>query len=391
MKYRHIFSVLSCTALLISSCAEDDSLTSDVPIQAPDTLWTKIFGESGASDLANSVQQTSDGGYILAGYTGSYGDASTNAWLIKTDGDGNQQWDYTYGGANSCRAYCVQQTSDGGYVFAGMIYTGVAPNTDIWLIKTDGSGVVEWDKTFDAMDIDEGYCVQQTSDGGYVLTGFYKNWNCPATLWLIKTDEAGDSLWSRSYGGAVGRSIRETADGGYAIAGNISPYGYEGSDVFLLRTDEGGDSLWTRRYAVEVGNLANCLQNTLDGGFIMAGSTTDSEFYNNIYLIKTDAEGNELWHRIFDRSEADWGYGVQQTSNGGYIIVGTTAKTSYDIWVIKTDALGYKQWDRIINGRGSEYGYSIQQTTDGGYIIAGYTTALGEIYGDAWLVRLEAE
>jgi hypothetical protein len=204
----------------------------------PATAWTKTFGGSD-EDRAYSVQQTSDGGYIIAGYTDSYGAGYNDVWLVKADSSGNMAWNKTFGGSGYDAGQSVQQTSDGGCIVAGYTYSYGAGYNDVWLIKTDSSGNMAWNKTFGGSDYDIGYSVQQTSDGGYVVAGETYSYGAgSADVWLIKTDSSGNMAWNKTFGGSdydIGYSVQQTLDGGCIVAGYTGSYGAGYDDVWLIK------------------------------------------------------------------------------------------------------------------------------------------------------------
>ncbi|HDN58708.1 MAG TPA: hypothetical protein ENF20_01990, partial [Candidatus Marinimicrobia bacterium] len=327
---KRIIGIVVLLALANVVCAE----------MAPEEEWGKTFGGTDY-DRSYSVQQTSDGGYIIAGTTESYGAGNGDFWLVKTDSNGNKQWDKTFGGTNIDGASSVQQTSDGGYILAG--YTGSygAGNFDFWLVKTDSEGNKEWDRTFGGTSRDEAYSVQQTSDGGYIITGSTEIGGYD--FWLVKTDSNGNKQWNATFGGIswdVAHSVQQTSDGGYILAGNTYSYGAGRSDF---------------------------------------------------WLVKTDSDGNKQWDKTFGGTGRDEAYSVQQTSDGGYIIAGFTESYGAgftDAWLVKTDSEGNKVWDKTFGGANNDRAHSVQQTSDGGYILAGHTMSYGAGNRDFWLVKV---
>ncbi|UCG43131.1 MAG: hypothetical protein JSU73_00510, partial [candidate division WOR-3 bacterium] len=357
--------------------------------------WIRTFGGD-SWDVGYSVQQTTDGGYIIAGITQSYGAGETDAYLIKTDSRGNQSWYRTFGGISWDPSYSVQQTTDGGYVLTGS--TGsYGVNGDVRLIKTDAGGDTLWTRTFGDLSIDFGYSGQQTEDGGYIVAGT-QYWDVGSTdVYLVKTDANGNLTWSQTYGGSSedwGRSVRQTTDGGYVIAGDTKSYGAGEEDAYLVKTAADGGLTWSQTFGGPNRDYAASVRQTADGGYIIAGVTFSYGVGSgDVYLIKTDASGNQTWFKTFGGSAADHGYSVQQTADGGYIIVGWThsyGAGDADVYLIKTDASGNETWFKTFGGSAADRGYSVQQTADGGYIVAGETFSYGEGLGDVYLIKTDA-
>jgi hypothetical protein len=355
--------------------------------------WSRTFG--GADyECGNSVQQTQDGGYIVAGNTGD-GSGRGDIWLVRVDAGGHKMWDVTFDRAEYDAGYSVRQTRDGGYIIVGG--SGWA-NTDtevydVWLVKTDAAGNKVWDKTFDKGEYDCGYAVEQTQDGGYIIAGH--TFPGVAGGWLIKTDAAGNKMWDRTFGGDANdacNSVQQTQDGGYIIAGTIWPSDSgDVSDVWLIKTDVDGNKVWAKTFGGATMADGKSVQQTRDGGYVVAGVAGQHE--GDVWLIRTDADGNKVWDKTLGGARGEEGNSVQQTQDGGYIITGYTESFGaggYDVWLIKTDANGDTVWTRSYGGTEDDVGYSVQQTQDGGYIITGYTASFGAGGWDLCLIKTDA-
>ncbi|MFZ8835397.1 MAG: hypothetical protein ACO2O5_14570, partial [Candidatus Caldipriscus sp.] len=341
--------------------------------------FAKTYGGAG-DDRAFSVRQTSDGGYIVAGWTLSFGAGYSDIFLVKTDAYGNRVWAKTYGGTNNDWTYPFQQTSDGGYIVAGITYSFGAGGGDIFLVKTDENGNLQWAKTYGGTGDDWAIFVQQTSDGGYIVAGYTDSFG--AGVWdafLIKTDSNGNVEWAKTYGGTnydIAYSVQQTSDGGYIVAGYTYSFGAGGWDAFLIKTDSNGNVQWAKTYGgvYDDGNFV--VQQTSDGEYITAGWTYSFGAGGyDIFLVRTDANGNVQWAKTYGGAGDDWAYSVQQTSDGGYILAGITYSFGAgwgDIFLVKTDENGNLQWAKTYGGGGEDGNFVVQQTSDGGYIVVGY-------------------
>ncbi len=359
--------------------------------------WTKTYGGT-YDDYGYSVQQDSDSGYVITGYTTSFGAGYADVYLVKTDASGDTLWTRTFGGTQGDDGYSVKQTSDGGYIIAGLTYSFGAGGSDVYLIKTNASGDTLWTRTYGGTGIDASYCVQQTSDGGYIVAGQTNSFGADSqNVYLIKTNAAGDTLWTRTYGGNGNDwaySVQQTSDSGYIIAGTTSSFGAHREKVYLIKANASGDTLWTRTYGGTNNDYGYSVQQTSDGGYIVAGQTYSFGAGGlDVYLIKTNAHGDTLWTRTYGGTGDDHGFSVQQTSDGGYIIVGFT--TSFgaggeDVYLIGTNASGDTLWTRTFGGTQDEEARSVRQTLDGGYVIAAYTGSFGAGGKDVYVIKTDA-
>jgi len=396
---KRLSSFLSLSPLLLCSLA----LLFFVLPAFSQQKWDRIYGGAN-EDYGYSVQQTSDSGYIITGETTSFGHPPfTDVYLIKTNSYGYPLWTKTYGGTNWDGGRSVQQTSDGGYIIAGYTYSfgpGTPDYSNVYLIKTNASGDTLWTKTYGGIYTDSGCSVQQTSDKGYIIAGFTNSFGAGNyDVYLIKTNASGVTLWTRTYGGTgddKGYSVQQTPDGGYIIAGYTNSLGAGNYDVYLIKTNISGDTLWTRTYGGMYDDEGYSVQQIWDaayGGYIVAGYTYSfgpgTPDYSNVYLVKTNDLGDTIWTRIYGGMYDDEGYSVQQTTDGGYIIAGSNSNDNGDVYLIKTNAFGDTLWTRSIgyyNLMAFDEGYSVQQTSDSGYIIVGSTVYSSE---DVYLIKTD--
>ena len=268
--------------------------------------WAKTFGNDDViSDAsASSIKQTSDGGYIIAGYIGNYGYGGHDVSIVKTDANGNETWRQTFGGPGADFATDVAQTSDGGYIITGLTKSFNDLSGDVYLVKTDTNGYWVWAQDYGdpgTGPFDIGNSVQQTTDHGYIIAGVTQSTLLGEHALLIKTDSTGTLQWNKAYGtndassDASASSVEQTTDGGYIFTGYISNFGAGGDDYYLVKTNATGDTLWTRAYGSSDNDDASFVRQTSDLGYIVAGATHGfqaSGFGQHLYLVKTDASGN---------------------------------------------------------------------------------------------------
>ncbi len=326
---------------------------------------------------------------------------------------GSPVWSRTFGGAGDEWAFSVIQTGDGGYALTGYTNSTGAGNMDAWLVKTDSSGNELWSKTYGGIGYEWASSVIQTGDGGYVLAGTTNSSrDGNYDFWLVKTDSLGNQQWNKTYGGAYNDypcSVVQTIDGGYVLAGFINSLGDGGfsfsgfrdvfivgnADVWLVKTDSSGNQLWNKTFGGLNDDGAFSLIQTSDGGYALTGNTYSFSAGKNsdFWLIKTDSFGNELWNKTYGGPRDDFGCFGIQTSDGGYALTGITNSSGYgreDVWLIKTDSSGNVVWNTIYGGTQNDEAYSVSQTEDEGYILAGSTYGFGAGLWDAWIIKTDS-
>ena len=355
--------------------------------EADSVMWYETYGGT-RNDVASSLVETSDGGYAIIGYTESFGAVEYDFLLVKTDGYGYIEWNQTYGGAELDFGLSIVATADGGYALAGSTNSFGADNSDFWLIKTDGAGNVEWNKTYGGTGWEYAYSLVATPDGGYAIAG--------STL-LVKTDEFGNVEWNQTFPGSA-RSLVMTSDGGYALVGDIIiipedcmdprwiPY-----DCWLAKTDAYGNVEWNQTYAEVDHDRAWSLVETSSGGYAIGGSTSSFGAGGmDFWLMKTDSYGNVEWNQTYGGVNEDFAHCLAKTSDGGYVLAGYTKSFGAgdrDFWLVKTDGFGNMEWNQTYGGTAEDMPNSVIATSDGGYAIAGGTYSFGIEGGNFWLLK----
>jgi len=365
------------------------------PLASAATGWSKTYGGTG-NDTSENIILTADGGYAMAGWTNSSGAGGNDYWLVKTDSFGNVQWNKTYGGASTDYCYNVYQTVDGGYLMLGYTSSFGAGARDGWLVKTDASGNMQWNKTYGTPGQELLFSLVMASDGGYLLKGVTMGQG-----WLVKTDVNGNMQWNKTivtpYGSWLYTAI-QTSDGGYAFAAaNTTQAGTQISDAILIKTDSSGNIQWTQTYGGPAVDVGWGLVQTKDGGYAMSGYTVSfGAGGQGGWLIKTDVNGNMQWNKTYGGTADDSLQGIVLTTDGGFAIAGKTSSFgagNLDMWLLKTDSYGNVQWSKTFGGTGDDSGPDgnhVCQTADGGYVIEGTTTSFGAGGQDFYLVKTDA-
>lgn len=352
--------------------------------------FAKTFGGT-ADDEARDVIVDDDGGFVIVGYTDSYAATNRDVWLIKTDEAGEEVWSRTLLPGLRRTGNAVRKCRDGGFIVAATSQWeewadgGWQPRWTAWLVKTNATGVVEWsrpdpegeDWNTDARSICE------TEDGGYVFVGRASERRGQDRLLVVKADALGVEQWRRRFDEdtAVGRSVEPTSDGGLLIAGNVWGDPDDPASVagWLLRTDSAGDTLWTRRFNGAGQSVATCVRQTRDQGCIFTGWTMA-----DTWLVRTVPNGVEEWSRIFVGTYDDKGFGVEETHDGGYVITGEDGGV---LFLIRTHSDGTEEWNRRFPAPRAGVGYAVHQTPDAGYVVAGGIDTDGPNGYDVWLIK----
>ena len=385
---RHLVACLAVTILILTGYSP-----------AHCASWSLLLGGNN-SDSANSVQQTADGGYIVAGNTSSFETPAQDAWVLKLSASGEVEWQKTYGGAEYDSANSIQQTADGGYIVAGYTNSFGESNGDAWILKLNASGEVAWQKTYGGTGYDSVNAIQQTADGGYIVVGFTNSFGeSNGDAWVLKLNASGNVVWQKTYGGTTDSdeavAIQQTADGGYIVAGATYCFGAGNTDAMILKLDENGALEWQKTYGGTGFENATAIRQTADQGYIVAGVTTSFGAGGlDGWLLKLAEYGTESWQKTWGGSGGDSFSSVWQTADGGYIVAGLTGSSGAgngDAWVLKLSENGSAVWQKTYGGAAGDLVNAGQQTSDNGYIVAGSTASLGLQTYDLWVMKLEQD
>jgi hypothetical protein len=367
---------------------------------AQEKVWERKIGGSNF-DITRDVQETKNGDYVFTGTTRSYGKGGSDVWVGVTDSMGNMIWDKYYGGKDDEEGYSIKQTYDEGYIIAGSTKSFGAGGLDVYVFKIDSKGSILWERPFGGTSNDEAFAVNQTRDDGYIVTGYTKSKTKGGKdLWVIKLDPQGDREWDKTFGGSYddeGRDIIELREGGYVVTGYTTAPGGSGKDLWILELDRNGNKI--REYVLG-GDTANggrpppdigySVKETNDNSYVVAGTTESSPDNPDFWFIKANSS-NKIWDRKFGGNKPDEAFSVDVTQDGGFILAGRSKSfqsADFNVWLVRADPEGSELWNLTFGGSGDETAYAIKATTDGRYIMAGLVGGMGQ-GGDGWLIKAE--
>jgi uncharacterized delta-60 repeat protein len=383
-----------------------EALTASFEVSERDTTWTRTFGGSSA-DGVQAMQQTSDGGFILAGYTFSFGSSYANAYLVRTDAAGNLVWSNAYGGAGWEYLFAVAETADGGFVAAGYTTSNGAGSMDMYLLRVDAQGNQQWEHTFGGAGIDVAQGVAVDSQGNLILAGYTNSSGAGENdAFIVKTDAEGNELWTQVRGGEESDAAMDVlvdSQGNYLVAGASGSFEAENRDVYVVKLSPDGSIFWEQLYGHHGDYLSyewgNAIIETSDGGYMVAGNSNaalggSTGELMNMYLVRIDALGNLLWEEFAGRGQFyDYGNAVLELPGGDFLVAGTskTRSNNNDIYMARINAEGTAQDGSTFGDFGSEWGSAIVLTPGGEIVLSGQTNSFGTGSFDVWMLLLPAE
>jgi hypothetical protein len=353
-------------------------------------------------DFAYSMIQTADGGYALAGYTMSFGAGSYDMYILKLNASGSLQWTRTIGGTGDDKAFSVIQTTDGEFVVAGKTFSFGAGSNDMFIVKLDGSGTIQWTTTVGGAGDDIAYSIVQTADGGFTAAGYTLSFGAGTyDIYIAKLDANGTLQWNKTVGGIGGdqaKFIIRTTDGGFAAAGHTASYGAGGIDMYLVKLDASGTTQWSSSVGGTANDYGLCAIQTADGGYILTGYTAGSfgAGASDMFIAKFNSSGTLQWSRTVGGTGSEIAWSIMQNTDGSYVAAGGTGSFgtgALDAYIVKLSTSGSLQWSRTVGTTNHDVAHSIIRTTDGGYALGceSYTLFQGEYASaDMYMVKLTA-
>lgn len=362
--------------------------------------FRKVIGNTGY-DYGVSAQQTIDSGYVLVGSTSSFGAGSTDIYMVKTDSLGVPYWHQAFGGINIDRGTCVKQTADSGYVILGYTNSYGAGGYDFYLIKLDKNYNTSWSKTYGGSNWDFGNCVEQTADGGYIICGeTYSFGNGDEDYYIIKTDMNGDTTWTKTFGGTeqdIAKSIIQTSDGNYLVTGTSKSNGDIDGDFYTLKLNATtGDSLWSNKYGGAAADFSNDVVESMFGGYLLTGESKNFGLGNShAILVKISPLGvTDSIKTIIGGTLDDKFLSVTEDANGKVSMAGTTksygdGSGNGDIffYTLKSDWSYYGL--TTFGTLQRDDGFSVEPTNDNAFIICGTSNGFNMGIDDVYLIKTD--
>ena len=367
-------------------------------------VFQKTYGHVNGNE-ANSVTQTRDGGYAVAGWYDVDGLFSAEFYLVLIDSAGDTLWTKTYGSSSEANAhilngsgnegYHLMQTKDNGFLFTGERHFVTGGQSDAYVIKLSEDGTLEWSKIYGGLDNDYGYKAIETDDG-YVIGGFTESFGSGIRdMYLFKIDSIGNVLWNKSFGGDsidAAFDLIQTDDEGFILVGYTFSFS-ESSDIYLIHTDKNGELLWEKSYGGNSNDIGFSITQSQDGGYIICG---ESESFGvgeaDLYVIKIDVNGTLEWSNTYGGEGFDTGRSITQSSTGEYCVAGHTrsfGEGGEDAYLIILDEDGNLLRAKTFGGELDDAARSITTTLDGGYLICGYTKSFGAGFSDMYLIKTD--
>lgn len=370
------------------------AIKASLPTQNLEIICNKTFGGP-FSEYIYAMTSTNDEGYLLAGFTTSFGVGSEDVWIIKVDSHGEQLWNKTYGTFRTDVAFSIKETSDGGFIFTGLTYPTESGDQDLWVLKCDIDGHHQWNRTYGGSQADYGGQIIPTSGGNYIVVGYTASLGAGGNdQWVMKIDNAGEPIWNHTYGGTgsdYASSVISTDDDGYLIVGATDSFGKGMFDAWIIKTNSTGDMQWNTTLGGLSDDNPYQVTSTVDG-YVIAGRTESYGAMNrDCWVFKIDLEGNLIWNYTYGGVAEDYTSSISSCEDGGFVLAGRTlsfSADSEDLWILKISENGTLEWEASFGGPGGDAAYAVLESSNR-YTMAGRTSSYGEGAEDVWFIQVE--
>lgn len=375
-----IIIAMICFSMTAVAWAETDPAKEAGPVKE----WAAVYGGK-YNDGSRSINPAADGGYIIAGYSNTTENETTEVYLVKIDGEGKAVWSKNYGHGSYASGVEAIQTKDGGYIVAGYSLDSKTNEMDALIIKTDSGGNLEWNKTYGRELYDDAYSIVQMKDGRYAFTGSTDSFGNQSDVYFVVIDESGNIIMETHFGGPEwddGNSLILTDDGGLALVGYTESYSPKGS-MYLIKFDSNLTTEWSKSISADENIEAYNIIQTEDGGYLLTGSVIHADDKFDRYVAKLDAAGETQWKRPYGSEDYSDGSSAVQLRDAGYVLVGPTGNNSTVYWsyIQRLDRNGDEKWLYTVQEGVSTAIFDIKPSNGGGYVVAGYVTGSDEGFG----------
>lgn len=366
-------------------------------VSAQAVIWQRTYGTTGREEAGYMIA-VSSGGFLMCGNTDPGTGTNRDAWLLRVDANGNQLWNQSYPRDAPEWLKDVVECSDGGFAATGTAPDILGINDDVLVLRTDANGNQLWNSTFGGPNPEVGWAIIEVSGGGFAVIS-YTDQNSAGLedMWLIRLDANGNHLWNHTYGGAAddaGFDLTETS-GGFALFGRTESFGAGGSDMWLVHVDASGNHLWNQTYGGTDDEWGLGFRELANGDFGLCGDTLsfgpNAGGAENAWFLRVTSTGTHLWNHTYGGTDIDWAIDFDELSDGSFVLCGSTRSFgvgAYDYYIMRTDANGILQWNETYGGNDADECYAVLALSSGGFIVYGHSVSSGPGLEDFWLLHI---
>jgi hypothetical protein len=403
----YFYLLVTFFLVVLSACSSSSPTAPPTSLSVPPPTPTEVVQEftfittqgGERRDRGINLLQTADGGYAIVGYTSSGDAIGEDVYLVRINSQGELLWSQTYGGEGEDNGWELLETEGGGFIVVGFTNSYGAGGMDIYLFETNSMGELLWERTIGGPQDEYGWSMAPTTDGGYVIGGQTESFGAgDKDGYLVRVNAQGEEIWNQTYGGPGEDrlfSVDQSADSGFVLTGTTRSFAAGERDLYLIKTDSFGEMTWMQVLGEEHDDVGHSVRQTADEGYIVVGYTRSFEAANyDTWLIKLDAAGDVDWEQFFGGTGDDRAIYGEQTADGGFIMTGYTKSydaIGWDVFLVRADQSGEVLWYQTFGGRSEDTGYTVRQASDKGFILTGETYSFGAGGGDMYIIKVNQD